>query len=49
MEPDFVHIEKDLAIDAWIKYSFKIYDMLLQEDLEFDGWMKADLTRIQPN
>lgn len=42
MEADFAHIEKDLAIEAWIMYAFKIYDMLLQEDFEFDGWLKAD-------
>ena len=43
MESEFVHIEKELAIEAWIMYAFKIYDMLLEEDFEFDGWLKADL------
>lgn len=41
MEADFAHIEKDLAIEAWIMYSFRIYDMLLQEDFKFDGWLKS--------
>ena len=49
MEPDFLHIEKELAIEAWIMYAFKIYDMLLQEDFEFDGWLKADENWYQPN
>ena len=49
MEPEFVHIEKELAIDAWINYSFKIYDMLLQEDLEFDEWLKADMNWFELN
>ncbi len=42
MEPVFTYIEKDLAFEAWIMYTFKIYDMLLQEDLEINGWLKAD-------
>ena len=43
MEADFLHIEKELAIEAWIMYAFKIYDMLLEEDFESGGWMRADL------
>ncbi len=49
MESDFVHIEKELAIEAWIMYAFKIYDMLLQEDLDLDGWLKADLEMFEMN
>jgi hypothetical protein len=49
MEPKFIHIEKELAIEAWIMYAFKIYDMLLQEDLEFEGWLKADVEWFQRN
>ena len=49
MEPEFIHIEKELAIEAWIMYSFKIYDMLLQEDFEFDGWLKVDLNWFERN
>ncbi len=49
MEPDFAHIEKDLALGAWIMYAFKIYDMLLEEDFDFDGWMKADIRWFEPN
>ena len=49
MEPDFIHIEKDLALEAWIMYAFKIYDMLLQEDIKFDGWLKADLDGFERN
>ena len=49
MEPEFIHIEKELAIEAWIMYAFKIYDMLLQEDLEFDRWLKADLDWFERN
>ena len=49
MEPDFIHIEKDLALEAWIMYAFKIYDILLQEDFEFDGWLKGDLNQFEQN
>ena len=49
MEHEFTHIEKDLAIAAWIMYAFKIYDMLLQEDFEFNGWLKADLNSFEQN
>ena len=49
MESEFVHIEKELAIEAWIMYAFKIYDMLLQEDLDLDGWLKADLEMFEMN
>ncbi|MFC2080818.1 hypothetical protein ACFLR8_01245 [Bacteroidota bacterium] len=49
MEPDFVHIEKDLAMEAWIMYAFKIYDKLLEEDLEFDGWLKTNLKLFELN
>ena len=49
MEPEFIHIEKDLAIEAWLMYTFKIYDMLLQEDFEFDRWLKADLNCFELN
>ena len=41
-EAEFLHIEKELAIEAWMMYAFRIYDMLLEEDLEFRGWLKAD-------
>jgi hypothetical protein len=49
MEPEFIHIEKDLAIEAWILYAFKIYDMLLQEDMEFNGWLRADPGSFEMN
>jgi len=49
MEPGFIHIEKELAIEAWIMYSFKIYDMLLLEEIEFDGWLKPDLNWFEKN
>ena len=49
MEAEFLHIEKNLAIEAWIMYAFKIYDMLLEEDMKFDGWMKADLNWFERN
>jgi hypothetical protein len=49
MEADFLHIEKELAIEAWIMYAFRIYDMLLEEDLVFDRWMRADLRWFEKN
>ena len=49
MEAEFTHIEKELALEAWILYAFKIYDMLLEEDLEYGGWLKADLMWFNRN
>ena len=49
MEADFLHIEKELAIEAWIMYAFRIYDILLEENLEFNGWMRADLKWFELN
>ena len=49
MEPEFIHVEKDLAIEAWIMYAFKIYDILLEEDFEFKGWIRANLTQVEHN
>jgi hypothetical protein len=49
MESKFTHIEKDLAIEAWFMYGFKIYDMLLQEDFESDGWLKPVIAWYQQN
>jgi len=49
MEAEFLHIEKELAIEAWIMYAFKIYDMLLEEDFDLGGWMKADLKWFELN
>ena len=49
MESEFIHIEKELALEAWIMYAFKIYDMLLQEELKMNGWMKPDLDSFPLN
>ncbi len=49
MEAEFLHIEKELAIEAWIMYAFRIYDMLLQEDFEFDGWLRASPRWVELN
>lgn len=49
MKFEFEHIEKELAMEAWIMYAFKIYDKILEEDLDFGRWLKADLRLFEMN
>jgi hypothetical protein len=49
MEFEFIHAEKDLALEAWMTQTFKLEDKMLEEDLAIEGWMLADTTWFEMN
>ena len=42
MDFEFVHVEKELALEAWMTQTFKLEDKILEEDLEIEYWILAD-------
>ena len=42
MEFEFIHAEKELALEAWMTQTFKLEDRILEEDLVVEEWMLAD-------
>ncbi len=49
MEKEFVPIEKELALEAWMLQTFKLDDKLLEEDLELEDWMVANIQWFELN
>ena len=49
MDFEFVHAEKELALEAWMTQTFKLEDKLLEEDLEIEYWMPADIEWFEVN
>ena len=49
MDFEFVHAEKDLALEAWMTQTFKLEDRILEEDLEIEEWMLADADWFEMN
>jgi hypothetical protein len=49
MEKDFIPVEKELALEAWMTQTFKLDDKLLQEDIAFDKWLIAEIQWFELN
>ena len=49
MDFEFVHAEKELALEAWMTQTFKLEDRILEEDLDIEEWMLADTDWFEMN
>ena len=49
MDFEFVHAEKELALEAWMTQTFKLEDRILEEDLTIEEWMLADTDWFEMN
>jgi hypothetical protein len=49
MEKDFIPVEKELALEAWMLQTFRLDDKLLQEDMIFDQWLVAEIQWFELN
>ena len=49
MDFEFVHAEKELALEAWMTQTFKLEDRILEEDLTIEEWMVADIDWFEMN
>ena len=49
MDFEFVHAEKELALEAWMTQTFKLEDKILEEDLVIEEWMLADTDWFEMN
>lgn len=49
MEFNFVHAEKELALEAWMTQTFKLEDRILEQDLVLEEWMLADTDWFERN
>ncbi len=49
MDFEFVHAEKELALEAWMTQTFKLEDRILEEDIDLDYWMLADTEWFEMN
>lgn len=49
MDFEFVHAEKELALEAWMTQTFKLEDRIPEEDLTLEDWMLADTEWFQMN
>ena len=49
MDFEFIHAEKELALEAWMTQTFKLEDRILEEDLSIEEWMLADTDWFEMN
>ena len=49
MDFEFVHAEKELALEAWMTQTFKLEDRAVEEDLTVEEWMLADTEWFELN
>ena len=49
MDFEFVHAEKELALEAWMTQTFKLEDRILEEDIAIEEWMLADTEWFEMN
>ncbi len=49
MDFEFVHAEKELALEAWMTQTFKLEDRILEENLTLEEWMVADIDWFEMN
>lgn len=49
MDFNFIHAEKELALEAWMTQTFKLEDRILEEDLDLEDWMLADTEWFEMN
>ncbi len=49
MEQDFVRIEKELALEAWMLQTFRLEDKILEEDLVIEGWLNPNIAWFELN
>ena len=49
MDFEFVHAEKELALEAWMTQTFKLEDRILEKDLALEEWMLADTDWFEIN
>ena len=49
MDFEFIHAEKELALEAWMTQTFKLEDKILEEDLVIEEWMLADTDWFEMN
>ena len=49
MDFEFIHAEKELALEAWMTQTFKLEDRILEEDLAIEEWMLADTDWFEKN
>ncbi len=49
MDFEFIHAEKELALEAWMTQTFKLEDRILEEDLAIEEWMLADTEWFEMN
>jgi hypothetical protein len=49
MDFEFVHAEKELALEAWMTQTFKLEDKILEGDLVVEEWMLADTDWFEMN
>ena len=49
MKLEYIHAEKELALEAWMLQTFKLEDKLLEEDLVIDEWLVAEIRWFELN
>jgi hypothetical protein len=49
MDFEFIHAEKELALEAWMTQTFKLEDRILEEDLIIEEWMLANTEWFEMN
>jgi hypothetical protein len=49
MDFEFVHAEKELALEAWMTQTFKLEDRMPEEDISVEEWMLADTEWFEMN
>jgi hypothetical protein len=49
MKGDYIPAEKELALEAWMLQTFKLDDKLLEEDLEMNTWLVAEIRWFELN
>ena len=49
MDFEFIHAEKELALEAWMTQTFKLEDRILEEEVALEEWMLADTEWFEMN
>ena len=49
MDFEFIHAEKELALEAWMTQTFKLEDRIPEEDITVEEWMLADTDWFEMN
>ncbi len=49
MKDDYIPAEKELALEAWMLQTFKLDDKLLEEHIDMNEWLVAEVKWFELN